>query len=41
MNPFAIAEDWCHEILKIYYLDNTFDDYYHGKLTKNEGLDQT
>ena len=28
MNRFAIDEDGCHEILKIYYLDNTFYDYH-------------
>ena len=45
MNRFSIDEDGCHEILKIYYLDNTYStictlrDYYGDKLTKNEGLD--
>ena len=39
MNRFSIDEDGCNETLKINYLDNTFYDYYHGELTKNEGLD--
>ena len=39
MNRFGIDEDGCHEIFKIYYLENTFYDYYHGKLTKTEGPD--
>ena len=41
MNQFSIDEDGCHEILKIYYLDNTYWDYNHGKLTKNEGPDRS
>ena len=41
INGFAIDEDGCHEILKIYYLENTFDDYEDGKLTKNEGPDRS
>ena len=41
MNRFGIDEDGCHEILKIYYLENTFLDYYYGNLTKNEGQDHT
>ena len=40
MNRFAVEEDGCHETLKIYYLDNTFWDYYLGKLTKQEGPDR-
>ena len=39
MNRFAIEENGRHEILKIYYLDNTFLDYDCGKLTKNAGPD--
>ena len=39
-NRFAIDEDGSHEILKIYYLDNTFEDYFLGNLTKNEGPDR-
>ena len=38
-NRFAIDEDGCHEILKIYYLENSIYEYYHGSLTKDEGLD--
>ena len=41
MNRFSIDEDGCNETLKINYLENTFYDYNHGHLTKNEGLDQT
>ena len=40
MNRFSIDEDGSHEILKMYCLDNTFWEYYHGTLTKNEGLDR-
>ena len=39
-NRFAVEEDGCHEILKIYYLDNTFYDYHFDALTKNEGPDR-
>ena len=40
MNRFSIEEDECNEILQIYYLENTFKDYYCGYLTKNKGLDR-
>ena len=40
INRFGIDEDGSHEILKIYYLDNTFEDYEDGELTKNEGSDR-
>ena len=40
MNRFAIDENGCNEILKIYYLENSFHDYYCCKLTKNEGPDR-
>ena len=36
MNRFGIDEDGCHEILKIYYLDNTLWNY-----EINEGKDHT
>ena len=39
MNRFSIDEDGCHEILKIYNLENTFRDYKYGKLAKQEGPD--
>ena len=39
-NRFAIDEDGCNEISKIYHLDNAFHDYYDGNLTKNKGLDR-
>ena len=41
MNRFAIDEDGSHEILKIYYLENTFVDYEDDKLTEQEGPDHT
>ena len=41
MNRFSIDEDGCNEVLKIYYLENTFGDYKDGELTKNEGPDHT
>ena len=40
MNRFAMDEDGCDEILKIYYLENTLKDYIKGRLTKNEGPDR-
>ena len=40
MNRFSIDEDGCDEILKIHYLDNTYEDYEDGKLTQNEGPDR-
>ena len=40
INRFAIDEDGCHELLKIYYLNNTFGDYRYGRLTKTEGPDR-
>ena len=40
MNRFAIDEDGCDEILKIYHLENTFYDYYNRRLTENEGPDR-
>ena len=41
MNRFGIDEDACHEILKIYHLENTFRDYNRNRLTENEGPDHT
>ena len=41
MNRFGIDEDECHEILKIYHLENTFWNYRNGRLTENEGPDHT
>ena len=40
MNRFAIDEDGCHEIMKIYYLEKSFMDYDDGKLTEQEGPDR-
>ena len=40
MNRFAIHEDGCHEILKIYYLDNTINEYGSRQLTEQEGPDR-
>ena len=41
MNRFAIDENGCNEILGIYYLENSFDDYYYNReLTENEGPDR-
>ena len=40
MNRFAIDEDGSHETLKIYYLYNTFEDYFFSRLSENEGLDR-
>ena len=40
MNRFAIDEDGCNEILKIYYLKNRIWDYDMGTLTKKEGPDR-
>ena len=37
MNRFAIEEDGCHEILKIYLLEKTSVDYFHNQLTEQEG----
>ena len=39
MNRFSIDEDASHETSGIYYLDNTFKDYYFDNLTKSEGPD--
>ena len=39
MNRFAIDEDGCHGILKIYYLQNSVQDYKNGRLTEHEGPD--
>ena len=39
-NRFAIDEDECNELLKIYYLENSFDNYCDGLLTKYEGSDR-
>ena len=39
MNRFGIDEDGCHEVLKIYYLDNKYWDYHFDELTKTEGPD--
>ena len=41
LNRFAIDEDWSHEVLRIYYLDNRFWDYKNDRLTENEGQDHT
>ena len=41
MNRFGIDEDGCNEVLKIYYIDNTFYDYYWDNLRKNEGTDRS
>ena len=38
MNRFGI-EEGSHEIIKIYYLENTYWDYCYGKLTKKQGMD--
>ena len=40
INRFSIDEDGCHEILKIYYLEKTFEDYYFDRLTEQEGPDR-
>ena len=40
INRFAVEEDGCHEILKIYYLEHTLRDYHYDNLTKNEGPDR-
>ena len=39
MNRFGVDEDGSHEIMKIYYLENTFSDYNHGYLSKKRGPD--
>ena len=39
MNRFAIDEGANHEILKIYYLENTLFDASHGYLSSEKGLD--
>ena len=38
-NRFAIDEDGCNEVLKIYYLENTFRAYERNRLTENKGSD--
>ena len=40
-NRFAIDEDRCHEILKIFYLDNTFYEYARNRFTEQQGPDHT
>ena len=39
MNRFGIDEDGCQETLKIYYLYNTFEDYFFSRLSEQEGPD--
>ena len=40
INRFSIDEDGGHEILGIYYLENSFKDYKDGQLTEQEGPDR-
>ena len=39
MNRFAIDEDGRHESLKIYHLQDTFEEYEKRRLTENVGPD--
>ena len=39
MNRFAVDEHAKNEILKIYQLEYEFEDFSHGDLTLEEGLD--